>query len=167
MSGGLAGSGLASSLGGGGQPFSTMAQAPQPPWRTDEEAEDYRNDPKSFLLDRCAMWVANCTVFHNWIITATYFLPHKIGTGNVTLYLPDSVHDEALYQGKIGLVVAKGPLAFHSDEHVDFQGQNVKLGDWVQYDILEGRQFTVDRVHCRRLKDTQLVMKVEDPRLVY
>lgn len=148
--------------------FNTMHQAPMPPWGNDEElAEDYAADPKAFLLDRTELWRSQCTVFHNWVITATYFLPHKIGSGKAQLYLPDVVHDEALYQGKIGLVVAKGPLAFVDDEHVKFCGQNVEIGDWVQYDVMEGRQFTIDRVHCRRLKDTQIVMRVPDPRLVY
>lgn len=148
--------------------LNTMHQAPMPPWGNDEElAEDYARDPKGFLLDRTELWRTQCVVFHNWIITATYFLPHKIGAGKVTLFLPDSVHDEALYQGKVGLVVAKGPLAFKDDEHVKFYGQNVEVGDWVQYDIMEGRQFTIDRVHCRRLKDTQIVMRVPDPRLIY
>lgn len=146
--------------------LSTMHQAPMPPWRTDEEAEDYRADPRGFLLDRCH-WIKSCVVFHNWIITATYYLPDKIGSGKVTLFLPDSVHDEALSQGKVGLVIAKGPLAFRNSANIDFCGQNVEIGDWVQYDIMEGRQFTADRVHCRRLKDTQVVMKLPDPQLVY
>lgn len=148
--------------------FNTMHQAPMPPWGQDEElAEDYAADPRQFLLDRTELWRSQCVVFHNWVITATYFLPHKIGRPGSQLFLPDIVHDEALYQGKIGLVVAKGPLAFKDDEHVKFCGQNVEIGDWVQYDVMEGRQFTIDRVHCRRLKDTQIVMRVPDPRLIY
>lgn len=150
--------------------FNTMHQAPMPPWGSDEElAEDYARDPRQFLLDRTELWRTQCFVFHNWIITATYFLPHKIGTGGGRkgLYLPDVVHDEALYQGKVGLVIAKGPLAFRDDEHVKFMGQDVEIGDWVVYDIMEGRQFTADRIHCRRLKDTQIVMRIPDPRLIY
>ena len=147
--------------------MSTMAQAPLPPWRNDEEADDYRNDPRGFLLERC-FWIETCTVFHNWVITATYFLPEYLGESRAKgIILPDQTHDDALYQGKIGLVIGKGPLAFRDDEHVKFQGQDVKIGEWVQYDVMEGRQFTADRVHCRRLKDTQIVMRVPDPRLIY
>jgi co-chaperonin GroES (HSP10) len=154
-------------LGPRGTSLSTMHQAPLPPWGTDDElAEDYAADPKGFLLDRCA-WAKQVTVFHNWVITATYFLPHKIGSGKVTLILPDSVHDEALYQGKVGVVIAKGPLAFRDDDHIKFYDQTVEIGDWVVFDIMEGRQFTMDRIHCRRLKDTQIVMRIPDPRLVY
>jgi hypothetical protein len=151
-----------------GSAMRTMHQAPMPPWGNNEElAEDYAADPRQFLLDRTELWRKQCTVFHNWVITATYFLPHKIGKPGATIILPDVTHDEALYQGKIGLVIAKGPLAFKDDEHVKFQGQDVEIGEWVQYDVMEGRQFTMDNIHCRRLKDTQIVMRVPDPRLVY
>jgi len=149
--------------------FSTMAQAPQPPWRNDDEAEEYRNDPKSFLLDRCALWMASVEEFHNWIITATFYMPtyDLIAGTSVKLFRPETTQDEALWQGKVGLVVGKGPLAFKNAPGIDFCGQDIAIGDWVQYDIMEGRQFTVDRIHCRRLKDTQVVMRVSDPRLVY
>lgn len=148
-------------------PLATMHQAPMPPWRTPEEAEDYRNDPRAFLLERCALWLPKCRVFHNWVITATYYLPDYLGKPESKIILPDSVHDEALSQGKIGLVIKMGPLAFQDDEHIKFRGQKLEVGEWVQYDIMEGRQFTVDRIHCRRLKDTQVVFAWDDPRLVY
>jgi hypothetical protein len=146
----------------------TIHQAPMPPYRTDEEKEEYKTNPRQFMLDRCALFMKNMEVFHNWVITATYYLPdHLDVAGGHKIYLPDSTHDEALWQGKVGLVIGKGPLAFRDSPHIDFCGQNIEIGDWVQYDILEGRQFTIDQVHCRRLKDTQIVMRVGDPRLVY
>jgi len=145
-----------------------MHQGPMPPWRTDEEKQDYKDDPKGFLLDRWALLGDNVEAFHNWVITATYFLPDYLETASGhKLYLPDKTHDEALWQGKVGLVVAKGPLAFLNDAHVDFKGQNVEVGDWVMYDIMEGRQFTIERLHCRRLKDLQIVARIKDPRLIY
>lgn len=148
--------------------LATMHQGPMPPWRTDEEKEDYKNDPKGFLLDRWALLEGNIEAFHNWVITATYFLPDYLETSSGhKLYLPDKTHDEALWQGKVGLVVAKGPLAFKNDAHVDFRGQDVEIGDWVMYDIMEGRQFTIERLHCRRLKDLQIVARIKDPRLIY
>jgi len=140
-----------------------------PPWRTEDEAKDYRDDPKQFLLDRCALWLPKINIFHNWIITATYWLPDYLAVPNTDkkLYLPDKTHDEALWQGKIGLVIAKGKLAFRDSDYIKFEGQNIEIGEWAFYDIMEGRQFTIERVHCRRLKDTQIVGTIEDPRLVY
>jgi len=146
----------------------TLHQGPMPPWRNDDEEEDYKADPRGFLLDRCALWMPKMTVFHNWIITATYYLPGSLDIpGGGKIHLPEKSHDEALWQGKVGLVIGKGQLAFKDNEYIKFEGQNVEIGDWVMYDILEGRQFTVERVHCRRLKDTQIVMRIPDPRLIY
>jgi len=146
----------------------TLHQGPLPPYRTDDEKEDYKNDPRGFLLDRCALWLPRIKIFHNWIITATYYLPDYLETATgQKLYLPEKTHDEALWQGKIGLVIAKGPLAFVDSDYVKFEGQNVEVGEWVIYDIMEGRQFTIERIHCRRMKDTQLVGTIEDPRLIY
>lgn len=149
-------------------PLSTMHQAPGPPWRTDDEKADYKSDPRGFLLDRWEFLKDHIKPFHNWVITATYFLPDYLETASGhKLFLPDKTHDEALWQGKVGMVVAKGPLAFKDDEHVKFEGQDVEIGDWVMYDVLEGRQFTIERLHCRRLKDTQVVAWVKDPTVIY
>jgi hypothetical protein len=159
---------LAPTLGQTGH-FGTIHQAPMPPWNGNDEAKDYKENPKGFLMDKCQLWLPSVKVFHNWIITATYYLPDydEVGTSGFKLFRSDKAHDEALWQGKVGLVVAKGPLAFKDEEHIKFLGQDVNVGDWVLYDIMEGRQFTVNRMHCRRLKDTQVVMTVDDPRLIY
>jgi len=146
----------------------TIHQAPRAPY-SDDDIEDYKADPKGFLLDKWELHRNSIRVFHNWIITATYYLPDQLDVPGTDrkLLLPDKVLDEALWQGKVGLVVAMGPLAFKDDEHIKFAGQQLSVGDWVMYDIMEGRQFTIGRLHCRRLKDTQVVMQVEDPRLIY
>src|SRR5882672_9507067 len=97
----------------------TMHQAPLPPWRTDEELADYKNDPTGFMLDRCALWRERIKVFHNWIITATYYLPESMDLdGGHKLFRTEKGLDEALWQGKVGIVIGKGPLAFKDDEHV-------------------------------------------------
>ena len=46
-------------------------------------------------------------------------------------------------------------------------GQDIAIGDWVQYDIHDGRQFTINRIHCRILKDVNIIAKLKDPKLVY
>jgi hypothetical protein len=150
--------------------LSTMAQAPMPPWRDEDEAAEYADDPKAFLLDRCALWREKIEFFHNYIVTATYYLPafHKLADGK-KFHLPETTHDEALWQGKVGLVIGKGPLAFVDcpEAGVFFLGQNVEIGDWLQYDIHDPRQFTINRVHCRLLKDVHVIARLEDPRMVY
>ena len=146
-----------------------MAQGPQAqPWETDDEAEEYIADPRKFLLEKCKDFQDNIELFHNTVMVATYYLPsyHTLSTGH-KLYRSDKTLDEALWQGKVGLVVAKGRMAFVDDEYRKFSGQNVDIGDWVYYDIHDGRQLTINRVHCRRLKDVEVMGRVKVPYLVY
>lgn len=146
----------------------TMAQGPSTPWHGVDEEKEYAADPKEFMLERCRVWVDNMEVLHNWLISATYYLPaFGFFSNGQKFFRPDMSQDEALWQGKVGLVVAKGPMVFVDDEHVKFHGQTVDVGDWVQYDIHDGRQFTINRIHCRLIKDTQILAKVKDPSLVY
>jgi hypothetical protein len=148
-----------------------MHQAPVTPWRGEnngEEAQEYARDPKGFLLDRCSLWLPSCHLMHNLVLCATYYLPpFDILPNGTPWYRTDTSHNEALWQGKVGLVIAKGPMAFVDEPGISFHDQDVAIGDWVQWDIHDARQCTFDRIHCRYLKDTQIIAKWDDPRLVY
>ena len=148
--------------------MATMAQGPQTPWRNDHEAEEYAADPKEFMLARCQLWMDNIEWMGNFVIAATYYLPaFEILPGGKKLFRPQSSQDEALFQGKVGLVLGKGPLAFVDDERNKFGGQNVEIGEWILWDIHDARQTTVNRVHCRWIPDVKILGKPRDPKLVY
>lgn len=151
--------------------ISSIHQAPMPPWGKDPElAKEYADNPKEFLLDRCRLWMDGCHFMHNWVVCATYWLPaFDVLPSGMTWHRTDTSHDEAMWQGKVGLVIGKGPMAFvdEPENRVYFHGQNINIGDWVQWDIHDARQATINRVHCRYLKDVQIIAKVDDPRLIY
>lgn len=148
--------------------MATMAQGAQTPWNNDREAEEYAADPAEFMLSRCQMWMENITWFGNYVVAATYYLPaFEILPGGQKLYRSEKSQDEALYQGKVGLVLGKGPLAFVDDDRNKFKGQNVAIGEWIIWDIHDARQHTINRVHCRWIPDVRILGKVTDPKLVY
>jgi hypothetical protein len=151
--------------------LTTMMQAPQTPWGNDDElAEEYARDPAAFLMERCELWMDQVKWMSNLVVCATYFLPaFQLMPNGKKFYRSDKGHDEALWQGKVGLVIGKGPLAFKDEPAlgVHFHGQDIKIGDWVQWDIHDARQCTINRIHCRFLKDTQIIGVWNDPRLVY
>jgi len=152
----------------GGGTVATMAQGATTPWRDDEEAEEYARDPKAFMLERCSLFLPSIEFYHNFIVTATYYLPaFDILPNGQKWHRAEKTHDEALWQGKVGLVIGKGPTAFVDTEYIKFRGQNVEIGDWIQYDIHDPRQFTINRQHCRLLKDVHVIARLKDPRLVY
>lgn len=149
-----------------------LAQDATTPWTTDDEAIEYANDPKDFILKRCKYFLSMVNLGNNNILVATYFLPEatkiKGPDGNpIDFYVAGKTHDEAKWQGRVGLLIAKGPIAWKSDDRVDFGGTNYEFGDWVCYDRQDGRQISVNRVHCRRLKDVDVWGKTDDPFLVY
>lgn len=146
----------------------TMAQGPTQPWSNEEEAEEYALDPKAFLLKKAAPLMAGLKMLHNNVLLATYFLPpFEVLPDGRRWYRADITHDEATYQGKVGLCIAKGPLAFVDDDRTKFRGQTVEIGDWVCFDRHNGFQQTIARLHCRRLTDMQVESVVDDPKLIY
>lgn len=150
----------------------TIAQGPIKPWETDDDAIAYAKDPRAFILNRCKEFIAAISIDTNNILVATYFLPDSVnlrgpkGT-SVPIYMPSSVTDEAKWQGRVGLLLAKGPMAWKSDDKVDFGGSDHKIGDWLCYDRQDGRQIAINRIHCRRLKDVDVWGSTDDPYRVY
>jgi len=149
----------------------TMAQGPVKPWANEEEAEEYARDPKTFLLKKCEQAMGNGKVAHNWVLIATHWLPaFAILPNGTRFYRSDNTLEEVQYQGKVGLVIGKGPMAFvdDPDSGVHFHGQDVDIGEWISFDRHDGRQTTINRVHCRYIKDVQILQtKIQNPDYIY
>ena len=70
------------------------------------------------ILDKCGN-TDGIDVLHNQILVAIYIRPEVTQGG---IYLADQTIKEDEYQGKCGLVLKSGPLAFKSDDRNDFAG---------------------------------------------
>lgn len=103
-------------------------------------------------------------IMHNQILVAVYIRPDKTASG---LYLADKTRDEDRYQGKAGLVLKKGPLAFVDDETNKFHGQNVEEGDWVFYRVSDGFPLMLNGTLCRLLEEVHIRGKINSPDVVY
>jgi co-chaperonin GroES (HSP10) len=79
---------------------------------------------------------------------------------------PDSNVKEDVWQGMVGLVVKKGPIAFVDDDENRFGGANVEVGEWVAFTPGDGRRVQINGVDCRIIEDTQLMLKVADPAII-
>lgn len=109
------------------------------------------------------------SIFHNQILVAK-FSPDKVGS----LLRVDKSRDEDRWQGKVGLVLKKGPMAFVDDETNKFHGQNVKLGQWVFYRSSDGfdidltpRGWSSDRIPCRMLEEAHIKGIIRMPDIIY
>lgn len=108
--------------------------------------------------------LSSIEVMHNQILVAVYIRPDRTASG---LYLADKTRDEDRYQGKAGLVLKKGPLAFVDDETNKFHGQNVEVGDWVFYRVSDGFPLMLNGTLCRLLEEVHIKGKINSPDVVY
>jgi co-chaperonin GroES (HSP10) len=117
------------------------------------------SDPRQALHDAVGD-LNGIELFHNQILVAIFVRPEKTAGGIIR---PGMNVQEDEYQGKVGLVVKKGPSAFLDSESEDFQGQNVALGDWVVFRVGDGWQLTIRDTACRILTDRTVRMKIRNP----
>lgn len=91
------------------------------------------------------------------------------------LYAPPQTNLEDRYQGKVGLVVKMGPVAFVDDpaSGIVFHGDAVKVGDWVSYSYSDGTNVDVcppgsaDKVHCKILVEGEIIGIVPRPDFLF
>jgi hypothetical protein len=141
-----------------------------------EISEASVKDPRQALIDAVGD-TSGIEVFHNLVLIATYVAPPKILKGpqgeDVPFYLTDRGQQEDRFQGKCGLVLKMGPLAFKDDGVVKFGGVDLKVGDWVLVRPSDGLEmFKVDATKmagtsCRLFEDAHIKGRLADPALVW
>lgn len=120
-------------------------------------------DPKKELRDAINKGLEGFELFNNQVLVAIYVRPEKTASG---IILTDKYRDEDKFQGKVGLVVKKGPLAFTGDDDW-FRDIEVNIDDWVLFRPSDGWQVNVDGVPCRVLNDISVKGKIPNPDLVW
>lgn len=103
-------------------------------------------------------------VFFDLVLLGTYIRPEKTAGGIIR---PDSNIQEDEFQGKVGLVLKKGPNAFVDDQDITYGGQNIDVGDWVVFFVGDAKSITINGAPCRLLRASQIRMKVPDPSVVF
>lgn len=124
---------------------------------------EHATDPKQKLLDDIGD-ISAFEIFNNQILIAIYVRPQKTKSG---ILLPDQMRDEDKIQGKVGLVVKKGPAAFVDETSEWFKDITVDVGDWVVIRPSDGWAITVNNVLCRIVDDTAVRGKVDAPDRVW
>jgi len=120
-------------------------------------------DPRKELMDSIGI-IDDIKIYNNWILCAVYKRPEKLASG---IYISDTTRKEDDYQGKVGLVLKKGPMAFVDDEKYGFGGQDVEIGDWITFRVSDGWSLNVNGVLCRMLQDINIRMAIPTPDTVF
>jgi len=116
------------------------------------------------IFDGIAEAIDGIEVFHNQLLVGVYIRPNITSGG---IHLPDQTIDEDKWQGKVGMVLKKGPLAFKNDARNDFGGQNVDIGQWVMFRVSEAPSISVNGVHCRLLEDIHVRGVISSPSYIW
>ena len=124
---------------------------------------DHAVDPKQKLLEDIGD-ISSVEIFNNQILVAVYVRPQKTKSG---IYLSDQSREEDKIQGKVGLVVKKGPSAFVDEANEWFKDVSVGVNDWVVFRPSDGWSITVNNVLCRMIDDTAIRGKVDAPDRVW
>ena len=122
------------------------------------KSTDFVSDVKSLIGN-----LDDIEVLFGWVLVATFIRPEKIGS----IIRPDSNVTEDTYQGKVGLVLKLGHMAFQDDETISYGGFKANPDDWVVYRVGDGFDVTIRGVACRMLVDTSLKMRIKSPEIVF
>ena len=116
------------------------------------------------IMEKLGSALDTFNIFHNQVLVAIFIRPEKTAGG---IFLADQTIGEDVYQGKCGLVLKKGPLAFKNDERNDFGGCDVEVGDWAVFRVSDGFSLKINGVMCRLLEDVHVKAVTPDPLTVY
>ncbi len=120
-------------------------------------------DPRQTITDKVGD-ISKIQVTYSQVLIGIYMRPTKTASG---IYLSDQTIDEDKYQGKVGLVLKKGPLAFKNTDAVDFHGFEVEEGDWVVIRPSDGWAISIHGQDCRMVSDAGIRMVVDAPDAIW
>lgn len=99
------------------------------------------------------------------ILVATYIPPEKTAGGIIKI---QKTQQENIFQGKVGLVLQVGPLAFKRDRYnCPWDGLVAKPGDWVAFRNADAWDMYLAGVSCKVLDHDNIRAIVDDPTTIY
>lgn len=132
-------------------------------------------NPRAAFLDATRESVAKIKLLRNRVLVAT-FIESEVSKGGIIK--PPKTLDESRFQGKVGLVLKLGPMAFEFDDPEHLRSEKPRVGDWIFYrasDATEcGVKINSERwpnhgtgVLCRHIHDDLVVGIVDDPESIW
>lgn len=103
-------------------------------------------------------------VFSDLVLVGTFIRNEKTSGGIIQ---PKSVVEEDVWQGKVGLVLKAGPLAYSEWEQPEDRGKAAQIGTWIVYAIKDGWGIELNGAPCRLIPYDKIRMCITDPTLVY
>lgn len=108
--------------------------------------------------------LSGINVMYSQVLIGIYMRPEKTAGG---IILSHQTRDEDRYQGKVGLVLKMGPMAFQDTDDIKFEGQRAKVGDWVVIRASDGWALSINKHDCRMVSDAGIRMIIDRPDIVW
>lgn len=122
-------------------------------------------DPKKVILDKVKGVVDDITVMGAQLLIGVYVRPERSAGG---IILAQQTRNEDKWQGKVGLVLKKGPLAFVDDGSHNFGDVVPAVGDWVMINVGDTFAFELggDEQRARVVEDVNVKAILNKPDIV-
>ena len=108
--------------------------------------------------------LSNFKVQHNQVLVGIYIRPEKTKGG---VFLTDNNRQEDVWQGKVALILKKGPTAFTDPRGSWTWVDSMDVGNWVVVRASDAWNLMVNGVHCRLVDDTRIRAKIPTPDTVW
>jgi hypothetical protein len=121
------------------------------------------SDPKKAILAAIGD-ISKVRVCADLVLLGT-FIRNEMTAGGIIRPKENVNEDE--HQGKVGLVLKAGPMAYAEWEDHENQGENAENGIWVVYYLMDARQFQINGTPCRMIPYDKIRMVIPDPNMVF
>jgi co-chaperonin GroES (HSP10) len=120
-------------------------------------------EPKAAIWKDIEPYLGDVEVLGARVLVAVYVRPKQSAGG---IYLPDRTVDEDKYQGKVGLVLALGPIAFEDDATHRFGAIKPEVGDWVVFSVGDTFGLEIGTRRCRSVEDVDVHLIIDRPDMI-
>jgi co-chaperonin GroES (HSP10) len=120
-------------------------------------------DPKKALIEAVGD-LSKVKVQKDLVLVGTY-IRNEMTAGGIIRPLDNVKEDE--HQGKVGLVLKTGPIAYADWEDEQTAGQDAELHTWVIYQGIHSWQIQLNGVPCRMVPYDKIRMTIPDPNMVF
>lgn len=117
-------------------------------------------DPRAVILEECAAHMQGVTILGARVLVGVYVPPEATKGG---IILTTNSRTESNYQGKVGLVLALGPIAFQDDQTHRFGEIKPKVGDWIVFNVGDTFGLELGKRRARNIEDVDVHMIITDP----
>lgn len=131
-------------------------------------------DPKQAIINAVGDAIDKIHPRNNELLVGTYISSDVISTikgvdGKVIeLIKADMNKAEDVWQGNLGLVLKKGPMAFKDDERLDiyWDGQDVEQYQWVLFRYSASWETHLNGASVRFVQDRDIKAVIDDPNII-